>query len=126
MISYFLKLFLQVIDEEGLQKNCKEVGTYFLKELEKLRQECNIVGDVRGKGLMLGIEAVESKETRKHLPLDRVLDIQEDLKDEGLLVGRGGHYGNTFRLSPPMNITKADVDFALPKIRNVFLKNANK
>lgn len=77
-----------------MQENCKTVGTYFLKELEKLRTECNIVGDVRGKGLMIGIEVVECKETKKQLPLERVLDIFEDLKDEGLIVGRGGHYGN--------------------------------
>lgn len=83
-----------MIEEEKLQENCKTVGTYFLKELEKLKNECNIIGDVRGKGLMLGIETVENKDTRKQLPMDKVLDIFEDLKDEGLLVGRGGHYGN--------------------------------
>jgi len=117
---------LEVIEEERLQENCKKVGTYFLQEVGKLRDECSIVGDVRGKGLMIGVETVENKETRKHLPIDRVLDIFEDLKDEGLLVGRGGHYGNTFRIAPPMNITKEDVDYALPKIRSVFLKHANK
>lgn len=55
-----MKLF-QVIDDEGLQKNCSEVGTYFLNELSKLRDEFEIVGDVRGKGLMIGVEMVENK-----------------------------------------------------------------
>ncbi|CAL8097106.1 unnamed protein product [Orchesella dallaii] len=117
---------LEVIEEEGLQENCKKVGTYFLKELEKLQNECNIVGDVRGKGLMIGVETVECKETRRQLPMDRVLDIFEDLKDEGLLVGRGGHYGNVFRFSPPMNISTQDIDYAMPKIRQVFMKHAKK
>jgi alanine-glyoxylate transaminase/(R)-3-amino-2-methylpropionate-pyruvate transaminase len=85
---------LEVIEEEKLQNNCKTVGTYFLKELEKFRSEFNNVGDVRGKGMMIGIEMVEDKETKKQLRLEKVLDIFEDLKDEGLLVGRGGHYGN--------------------------------
>jgi alanine-glyoxylate transaminase/(R)-3-amino-2-methylpropionate-pyruvate transaminase len=85
---------LDVIEEEKLQENCKTVGTYFMKELEKFRNEFSVVGDVRGKGLMIGVEAVESKETRKQLPIERVLDIFEDLKDAGILVGRGGHYGN--------------------------------
>lgn len=52
---------LDVIDEEKLKQNCQTVGTYFLKELEKLRDEFEIVGDVRGKGLMIGLELVENK-----------------------------------------------------------------
>lgn len=52
---------LDVIDEEKLQENCANVGTYFLNELAKLRDEFEIVGDVRGKGLMIGIEMVQDK-----------------------------------------------------------------
>ena len=52
---------LDVIDEEKLQENCANVGTYFLNELSKLRDEFEIVGDVRGKGLMIGIEMVQDK-----------------------------------------------------------------
>ncbi len=52
---------LDVIDEEKLQENCANVGTYFLNELAKLRDEFEIVGDVRGKGLMIGVELVEDK-----------------------------------------------------------------
>lgn len=50
-----------MIDEENLQENCKNVGTFFLQELVKLRDEYEVVGDVRGKGLMLGLELVNSK-----------------------------------------------------------------
>lgn len=50
-----------MIDEEGLQENCNKVGTYLLEELAKLRDEFEIIGDVRGKGLMIGVELVESK-----------------------------------------------------------------
>lgn len=52
---------LDVIDEEKLQENCENVGGYFLSELAKLRDEFEIVGDVRGKGLMIGLEFVEDK-----------------------------------------------------------------
>jgi alanine-glyoxylate transaminase/(R)-3-amino-2-methylpropionate-pyruvate transaminase len=52
---------LDVIDEEKLQENCHVVGSYFLSELAKVRDEFEIVGDVRGKGLMIGVELVESK-----------------------------------------------------------------
>lgn len=44
-----------------MQENCDVVGTYFLKQLEKLRDEFEVVGDVRGKGMMIGIEFVEDK-----------------------------------------------------------------
>jgi alanine-glyoxylate transaminase/(R)-3-amino-2-methylpropionate-pyruvate transaminase len=52
---------LDVIEEEKLQENCRVVGGYFLSELAKLREEFEIIGDVRGKGLMIGVELVESK-----------------------------------------------------------------
>lgn len=50
-----------MIKEEKLQENCQEVGTYMLLKLAKLRDEFDIVGDVRGKGLMIGIEMVQDK-----------------------------------------------------------------
>ena len=52
---------LDVIDSEKLQENCENVGTYLLSELAKLRDEFEIIGDVRGKGLMIGVEMVENK-----------------------------------------------------------------
>ena len=54
-------ILFKVIDEEKLQENCHNVGTYFLTELSKLRDEFEVVGDVRGKGLMIGVEMVEDK-----------------------------------------------------------------
>jgi len=119
------KAVLEVIEEEKLQENCKKVGTYLLTELKKFRDEFSIVGDIRGKGLMLGIEVVESKETRKTLPAEKILNIFEDLKDAGVLVGRGGFYNNTFRLAPPMCFSKEDADFALPILHKVFKKHSN-
>ena len=85
---------LDVIAEEKLQANCKDVGTYMLLELKKLRDNFDSVGDVRGKGLMLGIEMVENKETREPLRAERMGEIFEGFKDEGLLVGKGGYKGN--------------------------------
>ena len=61
--------FSQVIDEEELQDNCENVGTFFLQELLKLRDEYEVLGDVRGKGLMMGIELVKSKVERHHYEL---------------------------------------------------------
>nr|CAD7452666.1 unnamed protein product [Timema tahoe] len=85
---------LQVIEEEETQKRSAEVGSYLLKKLEKLRDEFDCVGDVRGKGLMIGVELVSNKETRAPLPAKSFTDIWEDCKDMGLLLGRGGLYAN--------------------------------
>ena len=65
-----------------------------------------IVGDVRGKGLMIGIEMVTDKESRNPLPVEKVGQIWEDCKDMKLLLGKGGLFGNVFRIKPPMCITK--------------------
>lgn len=77
-----------------MQKNCAKVGTYLLKELSKLRDEFDFVGDVRGKGLMIGIELVTDKVTKKSFPSKHFELIWEDTKDMGLLVGRGGLRAN--------------------------------
>ncbi|KAL2779803.1 alanine--glyoxylate aminotransferase 2, mitochondrial isoform b precursor, partial [Daubentonia madagascariensis] len=80
----------EVIKEENLQENSQEVGTYMLLQLAKLRDEFEIVGDVRGKGLMVGMEMVQDKVSRQPLPNEEVNQIHEDCKHMGLVVGRGG------------------------------------
>ncbi|XP_066928193.1 alanine--glyoxylate aminotransferase 2, mitochondrial-like [Clytia hemisphaerica] len=108
---------LDVIDEEGLQENCQRVGTYCLEELSKIRDDYEIVGDVRGKGLMIGIEMVADKKTRAPLQPERVGDIIERTKDYGVLFGKGGRFGQVLRIKPPMNVTKEDIDFGLAVLR---------
>ncbi|XP_032061931.1 alanine--glyoxylate aminotransferase 2, mitochondrial isoform X2 [Aythya fuligula] len=107
---------LDAIEEDHLQKNSEDVGTYMLLELAKLRDKFEIVGDVRGKGLMIGIEMVTDKDTRHPLPTEEISEIWEDCKDMGVLIGRGGLYNQTFRIKPPMCITKKDADFAVEVI----------
>ncbi|OXB66709.1 hypothetical protein ASZ78_013100 [Callipepla squamata] len=114
------------IEEDGLQKNSKDVGTYMLLELAKLRDKFEIVGDVRGKGLMIGIEMVTDKESRRPLPSEEINEIWEDCKDMGVLIGRGGLYNQTFRVKPPMCITKRDVDFAVEVIHTALQKHTER
>ncbi|XP_055314202.1 alanine--glyoxylate aminotransferase 2, mitochondrial isoform X3 [Sitodiplosis mosellana] len=116
---------LEVIEKEGLQQNSKDVGTYFLKSLNQLRDIHEVVGDVRGQiikllspfqrsqGLMIGVEFVESKETRVPLSKNQFEQIWNCTKDYGVLFGCGGYYGNVMRIKPPMCITKKNVDFAI-------------
>ncbi|XP_055855482.1 alanine--glyoxylate aminotransferase 2, mitochondrial isoform X1 [Episyrphus balteatus] len=110
---------LDVIKEEKLQQNSLEVGTYFLKALEDLKQKYDIIGDVRGKGLMIGIEFVSDRVTKTPLSVPHVLEIWESCKDLGVLFGRGGISGNVMRIKPPMCVSFEDVDFALTILETV-------
>jgi len=104
---------LKVIDEEGLQQNSLVQGKRLKDGLEKLQKKHEIIGDVRGKGLMVAIELVKDKASKIPLPAENVAAIFEKTKDLGLLVGKGGLNGNVFRMAPPMCIHADDVDFAL-------------
>lgn len=117
---------LEVIEEEKLQENCKKVGTYLLKNLAKLRDEFEIVGDVRGKGLMIGVEMIKNKSTKEPLSAKRFADIWEDCKDMGLLVGRGGLNSHVMRIKPPMCITLKDADFTIEVLRTAIKRNVER
>jgi alanine-glyoxylate transaminase/(R)-3-amino-2-methylpropionate-pyruvate transaminase len=103
---------LEVIDREGLQQNALELGAVFRNGLRELMSGHALIGDVRGLGLMLGIELVKDRMTKEPAK-EECKRVMERAKDLGLLVGRGGYYGNVIRIKPPLCITRADVDFAL-------------
>ncbi len=103
---------LEILDSENLQQNALEVGSYFKRRLVDLQQSQPLIGDVRGRGLMLGVELVRDRATKE--PASNEADlVHEGTKDRGLLIGRGGVYGNVLRIKPPMCFTKPDVDFAV-------------
>ncbi|XP_063066708.1 alanine--glyoxylate aminotransferase 2, mitochondrial [Engraulis encrasicolus] len=104
---------LDVIEEDGTQEISLRVGTYIMEELAKMREKYEVIGDVRGKGLMIGIEMVKDKASRDPLPPADMAEIFEDVRDMGVLIGKGGVYGQTFRVKPPMCITKEDADYFL-------------
>jgi alanine-glyoxylate transaminase/(R)-3-amino-2-methylpropionate-pyruvate transaminase len=106
------KAVLEVIECEKMQENAARLGTSLLSGLEKLKRKHSIVGDVRGKGLLLGVELVRDRVTKEPATAEcaRVL---ENARDHGLLLGKGGLSGHTIRLAPPLCITQADADFVL-------------
>jgi len=116
---------LEVIDEEGIQANSANVGTYFIKELDKLRAEFEVVGDVRGKGLMIGVELVTDKASRTPLPAEDVASIWEDTKNMGVLYGKGGLHGNVLRIKPPMCLTREDVDYSIAVLKLALQRHAD-
>ncbi|XP_020851286.1 alanine--glyoxylate aminotransferase 2, mitochondrial isoform X2 [Phascolarctos cinereus] len=117
---------LDAIKEDGLQENSQETGSYMLLKLAKLRDEFEIVGDVRGKGLMIGIEMVQDQDSRQPLPRKEMNLIHEDCKDMGVILGRGGLFSQTFRIAPPMCITKQEVDFAVEVLHSALSRHMEK
>ena len=106
------KAVLEVIEKEKLQENAKRMGARILAGLEKLKARHAIIGDVRGKGLMLGIELVKDRATKEPAKAE-CAQVHEKARELGLLLGKGGLWGQTIRFAPPMNITKTDADFLL-------------
>jgi alanine-glyoxylate transaminase/(R)-3-amino-2-methylpropionate-pyruvate transaminase len=103
---------LDVIDEDGLQENCKVVGGRLKAGLKRLMSEHKLVGDVRGMGLMLGMELVRDRSTKEPAKAE-TLELLEQTREMGVLVGKGGIDGNVIRIKPPMCITADDADFAV-------------
>lgn len=106
---------LQVIEKEGLQRNSLEIGSYLISGFDKLAEKHNIIGEVRGKGLMLGVELVKDRATKEPASAE-CAQVFETCKDLGLLIGKGGLFGNTLRIKPPMCIHRQDADFMLEVI----------
>jgi len=103
------KAVLDLIEDENLLTNAAETGAYLRGKLEELRDKHAIVGDVRGMGLMQALELVEDRQTKA--PAARATaELMEAARRNGLLIGKGGTYGNCIRISPPLNIAKSDVD----------------
>ena len=103
---------IEVIEEEKLLENADSVGGYFRQKLDELKEKHALIGDVRGMGLMQGLELVKDRKTKEPAP-EATNQFMERCRSNGLLIGKGGLYGNVIRLSPPLNIRRSDVDEAV-------------
>jgi len=119
VVSAIGKAVLEVIEKENLQANALQMGNHILAGLNKLKEKHKIIGDVRGKGLMLGIEMVKDRATKAPAGAE-CAQVVETAKDLGLLLGKGGLWGQTIRLAPPMCINKGDADFLLAVLDEAF------
>ncbi|WP_431801383.1 aspartate aminotransferase family protein [Halobacillus andaensis] len=114
---------IEIMEREQLFKRSKELGTRLLDDLSPLREH-PMVGDIRGKGLLLGIELVNDKESKSPLESSTISDVIEACKKKGLLVGKNGDtvagYNNIIQLAPPLSITEQDYQFILKTLRESF------
>ena len=101
---------LEIIDSEDIQQNALTVGNHLKQRLLELQHRHSLIGEIRGLGLMLGIELVRDRVSKEPAGTEAA-EILEKTKQRRLLLGKGGLHGNTLRIKPPMCVTIDDADF---------------
>jgi 4-aminobutyrate aminotransferase len=100
------------IESEGLLENARVVGQHLRERLEALQEKHPLIGDVRGMGLMQAMELVLDRKT-KAPAVAETGRLMDRTKDNGLILGKGGLYGNVIRISPALTCARRDVDDAI-------------
>ncbi len=113
---------IEVMEEENVLGNAHVVGNYLRKKLEELEEKYPLIGDVRGMGLIQGVELVRGG---KEPATEEILRVFEATKRRGLLIGKGGLYGNVIRIAPPLNVSRADVDEAVHILDEAFAETGS-
>lgn len=115
---------LEVIDNENIQQRAHTIGGHLKNRLLELQDKHPLIGDVRGLGLMLGVELVKDRQTKEPAKLEAV-EVLEGCKKRDVLIGKGGLHGNVLRIKPPMCISKDDADYMADVLDEVFTEIGN-
>jgi len=113
---------LAVMEEQDLKENAARQGQRLREGLERIqRKHPRTIGEVRGKGLMQGVELVKDETASDRTPQPQATNaLLEESRKRGLLIGKGGLYGNVLRIAPPLVVTAAEVDEALGALDESF------
>jgi len=111
---------LDVIEEKNLIENSKLMGELFIDGLTKLKNKYEIIGDIRGKGLFLGIELVKNRSSLEPAPKEAEL-LVEGMLSKNILLSIDGPRKNVIKIKPPMVISKEDVDRTIKSLNEVFI-----
>ena len=107
---------IDVIEQEGLMRNATEQGVYIQQQLRRMQRRHRMIGDVRGRGLMIGVEMVRDRRTKERAVAERDAVVQKAFR-RGLLLLPCGR--SSFRISPPLSISRQDVDEGLAILEEV-------
>jgi alanine-glyoxylate transaminase/(R)-3-amino-2-methylpropionate-pyruvate transaminase len=102
---------LEVLLEDDMQGNAKRLGAILIDGLHDLQNKYSCIGDVRGRGLMVGIELVEDEDKTPATQLTE--DVFELCREMGLIIGKGGYESNVIRIKPPLCVNETDIAFML-------------
>jgi 4-aminobutyrate aminotransferase/(S)-3-amino-2-methylpropionate transaminase len=103
---------LAVLQEEGLVERAAQLGAWARTRLEEVAERCALIGEVRGLGLMIGVELVQDRQTKEPAAAQAAA-VRRRCREQGVLIGVGGQAGNVLRLQPPLVITPEQLDQAL-------------
>jgi 4-aminobutyrate aminotransferase-like enzyme len=115
---------VDIIEKDRLADNAAVVGGHLRARLDGLAEKHGAIGEVRGMGLMQGVELVKDRKTKEPAP-QAAAAVMESAKDHGLIIGKGGLYGNVLRISPPLTVTTEDADQAADVLDKAFGEAAN-
>ena len=104
---------LNIIERDGLVERAAEVGAEVLQRLTLEAEQLEIIGDVRGRGLMIGIELVADRNTREPIAPERTAAIVDAMLQRGVIMVPCGRYGNVLRLMPSLTIPRSYLDAAI-------------
>jgi len=110
---------IDIIQESNYLERASKLGNELKKKLQALQEDHKIVGDVRGQGMMLGIELVKDRDT-KEPAIQEMLQVMEYCREKGLLIGKGGLDNNVVRLQPPLELTSEQIDEACSILGDAF------
>ena len=113
---------LDVLREEGLQANALRIGRLLINEFTRLHQRRALIGDVRGSGLFLGLDLVQSRETRAPAPAQASYVVNR-LREEGILTGTDGPHHNVIKLRPPLIFSESDADHLCVTLDRILLED---
>jgi taurine-pyruvate aminotransferase len=117
---------MRIIEEENLLENVAAMGEYLLGHLNELKNKYEIIGDVRGKGLFVGLELVNDRTTREPVDESVPIAIGAECMAQGVLIGRTNRsfreYNNTIALSPAYIATREDIDEIVRALDNALKK----
>lgn len=114
---------LAVLKEEKLVENAAQRGEELMARFKLLQEKVPLIGEVRGRGLMIGLELVRDRKTKEPAAAEAKA-FRAALRERGLLVGVGGLFANVLRIQPPLSITAAECDRVATTLEEVLAKNA--